>query len=92
VEDLEVLEQRVGRLDAGSPAPVVEQLGLHSPPKRLDQQTSAVLMLPDGTMYGLRTVNASTTQRCPARPGVTGRPYGPVSVIVRASPDRWSRR
>lgn len=25
-----------------------------------EQQTSAVLMLPDGTMYGLLTVNAST--------------------------------
>jgi RNA polymerase sigma-70 factor (ECF subfamily) len=25
-----------------------------------EQRTSAVLMLPDGTMYGLLTVNAST--------------------------------
>ncbi len=36
VEDLEVLEQRVGQFDAGAPAPPVEQFSLDAPPEGLD--------------------------------------------------------
>ena len=36
VEDLQVLEQGVGELDAGTPPLPVEQLDLHPTPKRLD--------------------------------------------------------
>ena len=36
VEDLEVFEQGVGELDAGSPAAAVEELGLDPAPERFD--------------------------------------------------------
>src|SRR3954449_12735376 len=36
VEDLQVLKERVGQLDAGLPPSPVEQLGLHPAPERLD--------------------------------------------------------
>ena len=72
-------------------------------------------MPPDGTMFGLLTVNASRAGidhvlwmvkpeknpavSVPAWPGdrMAGGPHhggraGPVSVIARASPNRWSGR
>ena len=36
VEDLEVLEDRVGQLEAGPPPLAVQQLDLHAAPERLD--------------------------------------------------------
>ena len=36
VEHLEVLEQGVGRLEAGAPSSAVEQFGLHASPERFD--------------------------------------------------------
>jgi hypothetical protein len=36
VEDLQVLKDRVGQLDAGAPAVPVQQLDLHTGPERLD--------------------------------------------------------
>ena len=47
VEDLEVLEDRIGELDAGSPTLTVEQLDLHSGPERLDD--GVVEAIADGT-------------------------------------------
>ena len=38
VEDLEVLEDRVGELDASLPLATVEQLDLHAAPERLDDR------------------------------------------------------
>jgi hypothetical protein len=37
VECLDVLEDRVGELDAGGPSPPVEELGLHASPERFDE-------------------------------------------------------
>ena len=36
VEDFKVLEDRIGQLDAGSPAPAVQEFDLHARPERLD--------------------------------------------------------
>lgn len=46
VPDLEVFEDGVGQLDAGSPALAVEELDLHARPERLDHRV--VEAIPDG--------------------------------------------
>src|SRR5215208_2106804 len=41
VEDLQVLNDRVGELDAGGPASLVEDFGLHPAPERFDHRVDA---------------------------------------------------
>jgi hypothetical protein len=50
VEDLEVLKDRVGQLDAGSPPLAVQEFGLHPGPERLDD--GVVVGVTDGAHRG----------------------------------------
>lgn len=48
VEAFDVLEDRVGQLDAGAPTLTVEQLGLHAAPERLDHGVIRIADGPEG--------------------------------------------
>src|SRR3954452_25314799 len=50
VEDLEVVEHRVGQLDAGVPSMAVEELDLHPGPEGLDD--GVVVAVADGSHRG----------------------------------------
>jgi hypothetical protein len=50
MEDLQVLEDRVGELEAGGPSPAVQEFGLHPSPEGLDD--GVVVGVTDGAHRG----------------------------------------
>ena len=65
VEDLEVVEDRVGQFQAGAPSLAVEQLGLHPSPEGLDHRV--VVAVADGSHGGQQPRSAGAVGEGPGR-------------------------
>jgi hypothetical protein len=92
VEQLQVLKDRVGQLDAGAPAVPVQQLDLHAGPERPGH--GIVVAGADAAMEGTspdalaRWLNAHEVNFHPLIEWIRGSPQ-PAGGIGSPSPERW---